>query len=276
MKIVMTMLVRNEDDILRENIEYHLHSGVDFIIITDHHSNDNSYNIAREYAKKGKVEVWREVSNEHHQAEWVSDMAKEALRKFQADWIINNDADEFWVAPNNDLKSFFKSVPEKVWKLHVNRYDFLYRPFKHSKFFEALLFRETNKRWTKACHRSTNDIEVEVGNHNAFSKKFKNCNYESISTNNLEIFHYPIRDPEKYKKKMIDGFNSINCTPGIPGEYFWHWKNAMKYILSGKFEEYLKQYTITRDMININIQRGCLMYEDKIQKFFLTKDYMPT
>jgi len=33
-KIVMTLLVRNEEDIIRENIEFHLSQGVSFFIAT--------------------------------------------------------------------------------------------------------------------------------------------------------------------------------------------------------------------------------------------------
>ena len=35
MKIVMTLLVRDEQDIIRENIEFHLSMGVNFFIAAD-------------------------------------------------------------------------------------------------------------------------------------------------------------------------------------------------------------------------------------------------
>ena len=35
MKIVMTLLVRDEQDIIRENIEFHLSQGIDYFIATD-------------------------------------------------------------------------------------------------------------------------------------------------------------------------------------------------------------------------------------------------
>ena len=38
MKLVMTLLVRNEVDVIRANLEYHLAQGVDFVIVTDHGS----------------------------------------------------------------------------------------------------------------------------------------------------------------------------------------------------------------------------------------------
>jgi len=78
MKIVMTILVRNEDDIIRENLEYHHRNGVDFFIITDHHSTDNTLSILKEYEARGIAEVRVETSKEHHQAKWVTEMARMA------------------------------------------------------------------------------------------------------------------------------------------------------------------------------------------------------
>lgn len=272
----MTMLVRNEDDILRENLEYHLHSGVDQFIITDHHSEDTTIKILQEYQNKGILTFRVEMSPEHHQAKWVSEMAIRAFKDYKADWVINNDADEFWVAPDNDLKKYFWTVNKDVWKLHVNRLDFFYRPFKHGKWFETMLIREINRRWTKACHRAADDIEVEVGNHNVFSKSFKSGNFkEEKAEGYLKIFHFPIRNEKRYKNKMIQGYDSISRTPSITSEQFWHWKRAIQYIQQNKFEEYIKSYSVTPAQINEGIKNGLLKFDDTLQKFFLTKDYMP-
>ncbi len=40
MKLVMTLLVRDEQDIIRENIEFHLAQGVNFFVVTDNKSVD--------------------------------------------------------------------------------------------------------------------------------------------------------------------------------------------------------------------------------------------
>lgn len=276
MKLIMTMLVRNEDDILRENLEYHLHSGVDHFIITDHHSEDNTVNILNEYKNKGVLTFREEMSPEHHQAKWVSEMALTAFKEYNADWIINNDADEFWVTTDHDLKKFFENVDNNIWKLHINRYDFFYRPFKQGKFFEIMLFREVIRKWTKACHRAGNDVEVEVGNHNAYSRSFAEQGFNEKNINeHLKIFHYPIRDIKKYEKKMIQGFHSISITPGISDELFWHWRQAFQSIKENKFEEYIKKHAVASDQINEKIKNGELKYDTTLQKFFLTKIYAP-
>ncbi len=38
MKLVMTLLLRDEEDIVRENLDFHLAQGVDRVIVTDNGS----------------------------------------------------------------------------------------------------------------------------------------------------------------------------------------------------------------------------------------------
>ena len=40
MKLVMTLLVRDEEDIVEDHLVYHLNQGVDFVIATDNNSVD--------------------------------------------------------------------------------------------------------------------------------------------------------------------------------------------------------------------------------------------
>jgi hypothetical protein len=47
MKLVMTLLVRNEADIIEANLDYHLAQGVDFVIVTDHGSSDETVELLR-------------------------------------------------------------------------------------------------------------------------------------------------------------------------------------------------------------------------------------
>ncbi len=50
-KLIMTLLVRDEADILEYNICHHLNQGVDFIIAIDNGSIDKTPDILRKYQK---------------------------------------------------------------------------------------------------------------------------------------------------------------------------------------------------------------------------------
>ena len=53
MKLVMTLLLRDEEDIVRENLDFHLAQGVDRVIVTDNGSEDGTVEILREYEARG-------------------------------------------------------------------------------------------------------------------------------------------------------------------------------------------------------------------------------
>ena len=94
MKLVMTLLVRNEVDIIEANIECHLARGVDFVIVTDHGSEDGTSEILREYEGMGVATVIRDEEEGHHQSNRVTRMAELARVGHRADWVVHNDADE--------------------------------------------------------------------------------------------------------------------------------------------------------------------------------------
>ena len=111
MKLIMTLLVRDEEDIIRANILYHLDRGVDFIIATDNNSRDSTPSILMDFQRQGCLHLISETDDDYSQSEWVTRMARMAATDFGADWIINSDADEFWWPLKMDLKNFFSEVP---------------------------------------------------------------------------------------------------------------------------------------------------------------------
>ena len=55
MRLVMTVLARDEEDIIGWNLRYHLSRGVDHIIVTDNRSQDGTRDIVREIGRSGRV-----------------------------------------------------------------------------------------------------------------------------------------------------------------------------------------------------------------------------
>src|SRR2546421_6491749 len=92
----MTLLVRDEEELLPINLDYHLRQGVDFILVTDHGSTDATPEILDEYVARGVARGLRVDDEAYDQRSWVTRMARLAAVEHGADWVINNDADEFW------------------------------------------------------------------------------------------------------------------------------------------------------------------------------------
>src|SRR5919106_5144173 len=112
MRLVMTLLARDEADIVDAQIAFHLGAGVDFVVATDNRSEDATTEILERYEREGHLHLIREPGDDLRQSEWVTRMARIAATQFGADWILNTDADEFWWPRNGSFRELFATVPE--------------------------------------------------------------------------------------------------------------------------------------------------------------------
>jgi len=159
MKLVMTLLVRDEADILEANLDFHLSQGVDFVIATDNNSEDETPTILERYARRGLVHVLRETGDDYSQRAWVTRMARLAAADFGADWVINNDADEFWWPKIGTLKDALALVPSSFGAVIAPRTNFVPRPERSGEtFFDRMIFGQvrgvpTIEEWTRRSGR---------------------------------------------------------------------------------------------------------------------------
>ena len=120
----MTLLVRDEADIISSNIEFHLDHGVDFVVATDNLSMDATPDILRRYERQGVLHYIHQPDDDYAQNRWVTRMARMACTEFAADWVINSDADEFWRPESGDLKEALAEVPASCEAVSVERVNF--------------------------------------------------------------------------------------------------------------------------------------------------------
>ncbi len=212
MKVVMTLLVRDEQDIIATNIDYHLAQGIDMIIVTDNLSRDNTPSILQAYEKKGLIKVIQETSDDYSQHKWVTRMARMAYTDYDADWVINNDADEFWF-PNNsqeNIKQILEEVSSEVFACKSPRINFLPPSSADEKnyFATTMTIREQQSNDTngqplapKTCHRASPNIIVKQGNHHVEIHGERLQPLEIPIT----IFHFPLRSFSQFENKISKG-----------------------------------------------------------------------
>ena len=107
----MTLVVRDDADVLDAQLAFHLHAGVDFVIATDHGSRDGSADILESYAREGRLRRLTE-QGEAREAEWVNAMARLAVSD-GADWVIDACPGEFWWPRGESLKDVLVAVPPR-------------------------------------------------------------------------------------------------------------------------------------------------------------------
>jgi hypothetical protein len=168
-RIVMTLLVRDNEDVLEANLRYHLAQGVDFVVATDNGSRDGSLDILRRYERAGLLHLLHEPPVDDYQPlqpKWVTRMARLAATDFGADWVINDDADEFWWPVTGTLKDALGAIPDKYDLVAAPRPEFLLRPGNDGPFSERLTVREARSRTKhKVAHRGFRDVVVHSGSH---------------------------------------------------------------------------------------------------------------
>lgn len=206
MSLFMTLLVRDEEDILDANIRYHLDQGVDHIIVTDNLSVDQSPEIVQTYVDAGVATYVHEPDNTYAQSRWVSRMAQMAYDA-GAKWVVHTDADEFWMAPNDvPLKDWFAA---QRWKnvIRAKRHDFICLEDDGAPFWQRMIFRKAKSLNPlgrplppKVAHRARSGLTVSQGNH-----RVSGFRWPRVLVSDLDILHFPLRSRAQYVQKIENG-----------------------------------------------------------------------
>lgn len=235
-KLVMTLLVRNEEDIVDQCIKFHLNSGVDFIVATNNASTDSTREILEKYQKQGVLHLIDEPSTNYNQVAWVDRMIKIAKKQYKADFVINVDADEFWFCNYGNIKLALPD-PKKFNVIYANSFQ-VNPPQDEDEAFEVKqnLLGHIMPAW-KCIHAARNYKKIGMGNHEVkmcagFAKQY--------FTLDITIFHFWIRSYAQYERKVINTYKSLEqgvkqglYKEGV-GEHIY--KNYQVY-LEGKLRE---------------------------------------
>jgi len=238
----MSILVRDEADIIGANIRHHAQLGVSKFIVTDNSSVDGTREILEQLTKIFDLTIIDEPSLTIDQDLWVTRMADFLKDNDTADWVINNDADEFWLAENDGQLTDAIEIAldnatykaDEIGVLYCERYNLL--PSQELVQNNGYQFSDNNYRviqdWLNAKSAlnlkddSTalldtnqhviirtlpgkvitrlNGLEsIDMGNHGATHQ------LNRINTNHIEVAHYPIRSYEQFKCKVVNYGSSL-------------------------------------------------------------------
>lgn len=266
MKLVMTLLVRDAENLLRENLEFHIQQGVNFFIITDNLSVDGTSRIIEEYVAAGLAERIWEPEDTFSQRRWVTRMARRAATAYGADWVINSDDDEFWSAGSGSLDDVLGSLRRECSAVEVVRRN--HPPIAAAvseHFLSSMVYREHRSLNAlgkplppKIIHRALADIEVDQGNH---SVHHSGVTLAAEPINAIAISHFPIRDFPSFERKIMHGGAAYerNAELGPEVGETWRWLYALwrqgglkawyerQLLKPDQIKEGLAGHTLTRD-----------------------------
>ena len=271
MKLVMTLLVRDEADVVDAQIAFHLSAGVDFVIATDNRSEDGTREVLERYAHEGLVHLIHEPGEDLRQNEWVTRMARLAATDFGADWVVNSDADEFWWPRGASLSEVLEAVPARYGT--VGAFLRTFGPPAEgddASFAERMTVRFSAlapindpaslfKPIRKIVHRAHPEIRVTRGNHALVDSPFAPLR----GWYPIEVFHFPLRSREQCERKArLQGTAFEKYIARPPTAYHANMFAALK---SGKIAEYYDSLVLARDELERGIQQGRLVVDMRLR-----------
>jgi hypothetical protein len=141
MRLVQTLVVRDDVDVAAAQIAFHLHAGVDLVLVADA-SSDGTSEVLEGFVREGVLER-SPVSGEWREAAWRAEAAERAAVELGADWVLDADADEFWLPRGESLKDVLATIPERYSVVQALVRLFLPRPEDARPFAERMSVRRS-------------------------------------------------------------------------------------------------------------------------------------
>jgi hypothetical protein len=219
----MVYKVRDEADILEDNLRYHRALGVDFFVIVDTGSTDGTLEILERYERARLVRLERVQGGIHDMKRGGEEEITRIASEMGADWVIHNDADEFWWPAVGNLKDALASVQEPFGMVVAPRTEFVTRPGE-GPFAERMTVREARfLRPAKSAHRANarinlrgpHPVEIWAGDspyRGLVGKPVLRTAAEHREEDPLElliapsfpvgVLHFPVRSFEQYRRRV--------------------------------------------------------------------------
>jgi Glycosyl transferase family 2 len=208
-KLLMTLAVRNEADVVGTQIAYHLNAGVDFVIALDHESDDGTTEILEAFEREGRLRLLHDTGP-LRQSAWRTRMAQLAATEYGADWIINTDADEFWWPRGGEFKDVLAAVPDEFGVVWAPSRHFVPRPDDERPLTERMTARLSAQApindptspfrpHAKVVHRAEDQIVVQDGAHSLLRTRLRPLR----NLHPVEVLHFPYRSLEQYQSKNL-------------------------------------------------------------------------
>jgi hypothetical protein len=267
MRLVMTLLARDEADIVDAQIAFHLHAGVDHVIATDNRSGDGTTEILERYERAGVLHLLREDGDDARQQEWVTRMARLAATDFGADWVINADADEFWWPRGGSLQDVLSQVPDRFGVVRGCWRHFLPRPDGDVSFAERMTVRlrvpahpgdksSIYHAHQKVAHRADPEVDIERGNHDASGRRLEPLR----GWHPIEVLHFSHRSVVQLEAQARTGW--LRSPPADQVEHQILLGNAYE---NGRLAEFLAARTVTDTQLERGLADGTLAVDTRLR-----------
>lgn len=215
--IAYVTMVKDEDDIIYENLVWHFCIGFRKFVIVDNNSTDGTRGLIEKFKKqvenKAIVVIIDDPIVEYIQSKIMTGAMRFAHSIWSdLDWVFPIDADEFWY-PNVQLKDILTKIPdsqEVIFTLQHNHVPV--EEFQDNKgrgvFYKNLNYRlkTLSAKFGKIAVRPDVDVIISQGNHSArVIEHNRGLEYAAGNEIGLDMRHFQMRSVFQVEKKYWNG-----------------------------------------------------------------------
>jgi hypothetical protein len=194
-------------------------------------------------------------------------MARYACEEMHADWVINNDADEFWWEASGSLKNALAAAASGTLAVRAERTNFVARPEDGRPFWRRMDVRYRTSLNPlgrplpgKVAHRALADISVEQGNHGVRVAG----NAVPASGAPITVLHFPVRSRAQFFSKVASGGAAYARNRDLPVGVGATWRHLYALYLAGELEPEFRKELFSAEDIAAGLASGTLIRDSRL------------